>query len=80
MKLIEDDGETIHVMPDSSVVLVFAEDQSLCILMERLQEHERVPGHVMLASALAIFLKKKENVDLVLDCLPRKKEQQHRHN
>lgn len=80
MKLIEDDGETIHAMPDSSVVLVFAEDQSLCILMERLNPDAQVPSHVLLASALAIFLKNKDNVARVLECLPKKRSEQHRHN
>lgn len=80
MKLREDDGDLVYDVPDDSALLIFHPDDSMVILLETLAPNDPVPKNYLLASALAIFLKNKDNVQLVLDTLPLKKDGKHKHN
>jgi hypothetical protein len=80
LRLIEDDGEVIATLPDSTAIVVLQGGREPWALTERVKGKMAVTDQAMLATAIVNYLSTPGNIDhIIAASLPRKK-QHHRHN
>lgn len=73
MKLIEDDGELICELDDDVCVLLLSDEMEPHVIMQAMDDEVSVPPHVMMMSALMIFLGDKDNVAMLMDLIPNRR-------
>lgn len=73
MKLIEDDGELICELDDDVCVLLLSDEMEPHVIMQAMDDEASVPPHVMMMSALMIFLGDKDNVAMLMDLIPNRR-------
>lgn len=80
LKLLDTDGAVMEEFEDGIAILAIHSDRSMTLVLQKLDDHEEVPMHTLLVGALAVFLRDRHNVELVLDAMPRKRKSTYKGN